>query len=73
MLARAKIEGCFALVVEVEHQNMMGDDATRASLKTELLQHLEALGQQALFPSEQEPIDQIVQQLESINPIERPG
>lgn len=51
---------------------MVGDDATRATLKTELLQRLEALGQQALFPSEQEPIDKIVQQLEGINPIERP-
>ncbi|HEY9798301.1 MAG TPA: PAP/fibrillin family protein [Leptolyngbyaceae cyanobacterium] len=49
---------------------MVGDDATRIALKTELLQRVEALGlQQALFPSNGEPIDEIVRQLESINPI----
>jgi len=52
---------------------MVGDDATRFALKTELLQRVEALGlQQALFPSNGEPIDEIVQQLESINPIPQP-
>jgi len=52
---------------------MVGDDATRFALKTELLQRVEALGlQQALFPSDGEPIDEIVQQLESINPIPHP-
>ncbi|MBD1901302.1 PAP fibrillin [Coleofasciculus sp. FACHB-125] len=52
---------------------MVGDDATRFALKTELLQRVEALGlQQALFPSDGEPIDEIVQQLESINPIPQP-
>lgn len=53
---------------------MVGDDATRIALKTELWQRVETLGlQQALFPSEGgEPIDEIVQQLESINPIPRP-
>lgn len=49
------------------------DDATRFSLKTELLQRVEALGlQQALFPLTEEPIDEIVQHLESINPTEHP-
>jgi hypothetical protein len=57
----------------VEYQNMVGDDATRFALKTELLQRVEALGlQQALFPSNGEPIDEIVRQLESINPIPQP-
>ena len=52
---------------------MVGDDATRFALKTELLQRVEALGlQQALFPSNGEPIDEIVRQLESINPIPQP-
>lgn len=52
---------------------MIQDDATRFSLKTELLQRIEALGlQQALFPSTEESIDDIVQQLEGINPTERP-
>jgi hypothetical protein len=52
---------------------MVGDDATRFALKSELLQRVEALGlQQALFPSNGEPIDAIVQQLESLNPIPHP-
>ena len=52
---------------------MVEDDATRIALKTELLQRVEALGlQQALFPSDGEPIDEIVQQLENINPIPNP-
>jgi hypothetical protein len=52
---------------------MVKDDATRIVLKTELLQRVEALGlQQALFPSNGEPIDEIVRQLESINPIPQP-
>ncbi len=52
---------------------MVGDEATRSALKTELLQRVEALGlQQSLFPSEGEPINEIVQQLEGINPIPRP-
>jgi len=52
---------------------MVKDDATRIVLKTELLQRLEALGlQQALLPSNGEPIDEIVRQLESINPIPQP-
>ncbi|MBD1804537.1 PAP fibrillin [Microcoleus sp. FACHB-SPT15] len=52
---------------------MVENDATRFALKTELLQRVEALGlQQALFPSDGEQIDEIVQQLESINPIPHP-
>ncbi|MBE9052788.1 hypothetical protein IQ243_20640 [Nostocales cyanobacterium LEGE 11386] len=52
---------------------MIKDDATRLSLKTELLQRVEVLGlQQALFPSTEESIDEIVRQLESINPTEHP-
>ncbi|MEP0853479.1 MULTISPECIES: PAP/fibrillin family protein [Cyanophyceae] len=59
--------------MEVEHQDMVGDDVTRFALKAELLQRVEALGlQQALFPSDGQPIDAIVQQLESINPIPQP-
>lgn len=52
---------------------MEADDATRLSLKTELLQQIEVLGQkQSLFPSQNKPIDKIVQQLEDINPISYP-
>ncbi len=52
---------------------MIKDDATRLSLKTELLQRVEALGlQQALFPSTEESIDEIVRHLERINPTEHP-
>jgi len=41
-------------------------------LKTQLLAEIEALGQQALFPSKESIIDEIVRQLESINPISSP-
>lgn len=59
--------------MEVEYQDMVGDDATRFALRTEFFRIVEALGpQQALFPSEGEPINEIVQQLEVINPIPRP-
>ena len=52
---------------------MAEDDATRSSLKTELLRRVEVLGQQqALFPSKGELLDEIVQQLEEINPISHP-
>ena len=52
---------------------MVEDDATRSSLKTELLRRVEVLGQQqALFPSKGESLDEIVQQLEEINPISHP-
>ncbi|OWY63979.1 PAP fibrillin [cyanobacterium TDX16] len=52
---------------------MIGDDATRAALKTELERQVEAWGpERCLFPSQREPIDEIVQQLESVNPIPHP-
>lgn len=52
---------------------MAADEATRSTLKNELLQRVEALGlQQSIFPSPDESIDRIVQQLESLNPINRP-
>lgn len=52
---------------------MVEDETTRIALKTGLLQRVEALGlQQALFPSDGGVIDEMVQQLESINPIPRP-
>lgn len=42
-------------------------------LKTEFFCKVEALGlRQALFPSQEEPVDAIVQQLELINPISSP-
>ncbi|HAX74760.1 MAG TPA: PAP fibrillin, partial [Cyanobacteria bacterium UBA11372] len=52
---------------------MIGDEATRLALKTELWQRVEALGaNQALLPSPAQAIDQIVQKLEILNPIPRP-
>ncbi len=52
---------------------MVGDDATRFALRTEFFRRVEALGpQQALFPSKGEPINEIVQQMEAINPIPHP-
>ena len=52
---------------------MVKDDVTRFALKAELWQRVEALGlQQALFTSDGEPIDAIVERLESINPIPQP-
>lgn len=52
---------------------MMGNDTVRLSQKNELWQRLQALDmQQALFPSPQPQIDEIVKQLESINPISKP-
>jgi hypothetical protein len=52
---------------------MINDDATRISLKAELLPRLEALGlEQALFPSTQESIDEILRRLENLNPIKHP-
>ncbi|MFB2976482.1 PAP/fibrillin family protein [Microseira sp. BLCC-F43] len=57
----------------MEKRDMIGDETTRLALKTELLQRVEALETfQALFPSPAQPIDQIVQQLESLNPIPHP-
>lgn len=52
---------------------MVEDDTARATLKTELFQRVDALEpQQALFPSQEELIDELVQQLECINPIPHP-
>ncbi|AFY49169.1 PAP_fibrillin [Nostoc sp. PCC 7524] len=52
---------------------MMGNESARFSWKHELWQQLEALDvQQALFPSPEPKIDEIVQQLENINPIPNP-
>lgn len=64
---------CFLQSMEVEHQDMVKDDATRFVLKIGLLQRVEALGlQQALFPSDGREIDELVRQLESINPMPHP-
>ncbi|OKH40028.1 PAP fibrillin [[Phormidium ambiguum] IAM M-71] len=52
---------------------LINDNTTRLSLRIELLQQIEALDpQQAIFPTSNESIDQIVQQLENINPITQP-
>lgn len=52
---------------------MATDDTTRLTLKTELLQRIEALGlQQALFPANGESINEIIYQLENLNPIPNP-
>ncbi|KYC43719.1 PAP fibrillin [Scytonema hofmannii PCC 7110] len=52
---------------------MVGDDATRFALKTELWERVEALGvHRSLFPSSEETINKIVDQLESMNPIPYP-
>ncbi len=52
---------------------MVEDDTARSTLKTELFRRVDALGvQQALFPSQEERIDELVQQLERINPIPHP-
>jgi PAP_fibrillin len=52
---------------------MRDDEATRFSLKTELLERIAGLGlQQSIFPSPDETCDRIVQQLENLNPTNRP-
>ena len=52
---------------------MVEDDTARSTLKTELFRRVDALEpQQALFPSQEESIDGLVQQLERINPIPQP-
>ncbi len=52
---------------------MFEGDTARSGLKTELIQRIDALGlQQALFPADGEPIDEVVRQLEGLNPIPRP-
>ncbi|WP_242037885.1 PAP/fibrillin family protein [Tolypothrix sp. FACHB-123] len=51
----------------------MDDEKTRFSLKTELLQRIAELGwQQSIFPSPDETSDRLVQQLEGLNPRDRP-
>lgn len=56
-----------------QYQEMVEDDTARSTLKTELFRRVDALGpQQALFPSQEELIDGLVQQLECINPIPQP-
>ncbi|WP_322734153.1 hypothetical protein [Nostoc sp. ChiQUE01b] len=52
---------------------MIEDDATRFTLKAELLEGIEKLGlHQSLFPNSNESIDKLVRQLETINPIRQP-
>ena len=52
---------------------MAEDNAAIFALKTELLLRIEKLGlQQSLFPTSDELIDQLVQQLECISPIPQP-
>lgn len=52
---------------------MSGDEAAIAALKAELFGQIEALDPQiALFPAKEASIDEIVQQLEDINPTPRP-
>ncbi|HAJ59657.1 MAG TPA: PAP fibrillin [Cyanobacteria bacterium UBA8543] len=52
---------------------MVETETVRATLKTELFRRVDALEpQQALFPSKEEFIDGLVQQLEYINPIPQP-
>jgi len=54
-------------------QHMLERAPARSTLKTELWQRVAALGnKQALFPSTEESIDPIIQQLEDINPILHP-
>lgn len=54
----------------MEKLNLTNDNIT---LRTQLLQEIEVLDpQQAIFPSVNESINQIVQQLENINPIPQP-
>ena len=52
---------------------MLADDTNRQSLKTELIQRVEALSlQQAIFPEPEPAIDKIVKQLEEMNPTPQP-
>ena len=52
---------------------MVAQSTNRKSLKTELIQRLEALpSQQAIFPQAEPNIDKIIQTLEEINPIPQP-
>lgn len=59
--------------MELKELDMVEDDSIKLALKAEFFQKVEDLGpQQALFPSQNEPIDQLVRQLEVINPISNP-
>ena len=52
---------------------MVSNNAARFGLKTELLLRIDKLGlQQSLFPTSDELIDQLIQQLEGISPIPQP-
>ena len=52
---------------------MIEDNTARFALKTELLSRIDKLGlQQSLFPTSDELLDKLVQQLESISPILQP-
>jgi PAP_fibrillin len=52
---------------------MVENNAARFALKTELLLRIDKLGlQQSLFPTSDEIIDQLIQQLEGISPIPQP-
>lgn len=51
---------------------MDNQTAIRSELKTELLQRVEALGRQSLFPTDSVRINEIVQQLADLNPISSP-
>ncbi|MEJ6487681.1 PAP/fibrillin family protein [Nostoc punctiforme UO1] len=52
---------------------MVEDNTARFALKTELLLRIDKLGlQQSLFPTSDELINQLIQQLESISPIPQP-
>ncbi|MBD2564913.1 PAP/fibrillin family protein [Nostoc sp. UIC 10607] len=52
---------------------MAEDNTARFALKTELLLRIEKLGlQQSLFPTSDELIDKLIQQLEGISPIPQP-
>lgn len=53
--------------------NLMNVEATRLSLKNELQQRIAELGlQQSIFPAADEICDRLVQQLENLNPSDRP-
>lgn len=52
---------------------MIEDESPRLILKSEFFRKVGALGpEQALFPSEDKSVDEIVRQLEAINPIPQP-
>lgn len=52
---------------------MIDDEAPRLILKNEFFRQVEALGpEQALLPSENKSVDEIIRQLEAINPISQP-